>query len=54
MAKFVCDFDTVQNYITEIDGYINELDEKISEYDKSLEGNLAGWTGEAKQKFLNS
>lgn len=51
MAKFVCDFDTVQTYINEINEYIESLNEKITTLETNVSDATINWKGVASDTF---
>lgn len=54
MAKYVCDFESVNGIANNINNIAKEMALSLSNYENNITSTLSGWTGEAKNKFIES
>lgn len=54
MARFVCDFETVNSISERLSDTANNLVTAVDNYNTNIESSVSGWTGEAKDTFVSS
>lgn len=54
MAKYVCDFDQVNNIANRLEELANTMTDTVDSYVGEINGILASWKGESKTNFINS
>lgn len=54
MAKYVCDFDQVNNIANRLEEIASNMTETVDSYVSEINGILAGWKGESKNNFTSS
>ena len=54
MARFVCDFETVNSISERLSDTANSLVTSVNNYNTNIESSVSGWTGEAKDTFISS
>ena len=54
MAKYVCDFQTVNTIAKNLENQANELINSMGSYTSTLSSDLTKYTGDAKNNFIAS
>ena len=52
--KYVCNFGTVREQCNNLKNCADDLESAISDYESKINDNLSGWTGTAKDSFIQS
>lgn len=54
MDKYVCNFGAVREQCNNLKNCADDLENAISDYESKINDNLSGWTGAAKDSFIQS
>lgn len=54
MANYTCDFDEMNSVSEKLASAADKVAEAITKYKTAIDGDLASWTGPAKDKFVEA